>query len=138
MGREIKFRVWDTRIMITKSIHDDYDDYYMLDLQGNFFGHTRTGDEWFEYDKDETNKTPFVLMQFTGLKDAEINGKEVFEGDIIENCDTKLLQIVYWDEQKAAWFCQYNESKRTVSLDNSLGNLNKVIGNIYENSDLLK
>jgi uncharacterized phage protein (TIGR01671 family) len=79
-----------------------------------------------------------ILMQFTGRYDAEINGNEVYECDIIVNCDTKALQVVYWDDDKSAWYCQYVGEKRIVSLTDSLGNLNKVIGNIFENPELLK
>ena len=78
-------------------------------------------------------------MQYTGLNDSGINGNEVWEGDIIENCDTKDLQLVYWDEDKAAWYCRYfNDETHVVSLRESIGNLNKVIGNIYQNADLLR
>lgn len=63
----------------------------------------------------------------------------MFEDDIIENCDTKELQVVYWNEDEAAWYCRYvNDESRIVSLSDSLGNLNKVIGNIYENANLLQ
>ena len=86
--------------------------------------------------KERLNKA--VLMEFTGREDAEINGVEVWEGDIIENCDTKELQIVYWNKHKAGWYCKYDGEDRIVSLEESLGNLNKVIGNIYENASLLK
>jgi uncharacterized phage protein (TIGR01671 family) len=79
-----------------------------------------------------------ILMQNTGREDAEINGIEVWESDIIENCDTKELQVVYWNEDKAAWYCRYiSDESRIVSLADSLGNLNKVIGNIYENPELI-
>ena len=80
-----------------------------------------------------------TVGQFTGREDAYINGTEVYEGDIIENCDTQALQIVYWNEDEAAWYCRYVEDeKRIVSLSDSLGNLNKVVGNIHENKELLK
>ena len=76
-----------------------------------------------------------MLMQFTGCEDAQINGNEVWESDIIENCDTKELQVVYWNEEEAAWYCRYvNDESRIVSLAKSLKNLNKVIGNVYENN----
>jgi len=78
-----------------------------------------------------------VYMQFTGREDAEINGTEVWEGDIIQNCDTKELEVVYWNETECAWFCRYvKDSEHIVSLADSLGNLNKVVGNIYENPPL--
>lgn len=78
-----------------------------------------------------------IPMQYTGRQDAEINGTDVYESDVIENCDTKELQIVFWNEDEAAWFCQYINEKRIVSLADSLGNLNKVKGNVYENPELL-
>ena len=76
--------------------------------------------------------------QFTGREDGEINGTPVYDGDIIKNCDIKELQIVYWNNSECAWYCRYIYDKnRIVSLADSLGNLNKVIGNIHENSELL-
>ena len=74
---------------------------------------------------------PETVGQFTGLNDTDLNN--AFDGSIIENCDTKALQVVYWNEDKAAWYCRYLEDeKRIVSLSDSIGNLNKVIGNIHQ------
>ena len=81
---------------------------------------------------------PESVGQFTGRQDSSKIGNEVFEGDIIENCDTKLLEVVYWNEDESAWFCKYTDGNRTVSLSDSLGNLNEVIGNIHDNPELLK
>lgn len=82
---------------------------------------------------------PETVSQFTGLTDCDIDGILVFDGDIIENCDTKDLQIVFWNEDKAAWYCRYViDEFRFVSLADSIGNLNKVIGNIHDNPELLK
>lgn len=112
MNRQIKFRFYDKALskMVYRTI--------------------------LPYDNEHPE---IVVMQFTGKEDADINGTEVYEGDIIENCDTKALQIVYWNEDEAAWYCRYVEDeKRIVSLSDSLGNLNKVVGNIFENANLLQ
>ena len=77
--------------------------------------------------------------QFTGREDSEINGERVYDNDIIENCDTKDLQVVFWNENKSAWYCRYiSDNKRIVSLSDSLGNLNKKVGNIFQNAELLQ
>lgn len=84
-------------------------------------------------------KRHFVIgkSEFTGRLDASFGGKDVYSDDIIENCDTKDLQIVFWNVMKAAWYCRYLSSDRIVSLSDSLGNLNKVVGNLYENPELV-
>ena len=80
------------------------------------------------------NAMRFIDCQATGCEDAEINGRMVYENDIIENCDTKELQVVYCNKNESAWYCRYINSDRIVSLADSLGNLNKVVGNKFENT----
>ena len=71
------------------------------------------------------------LMQFTGLKDK--NGVDIYEGDIIEN-HPGVYWAVRWSEIKAQWRADGGSS---FGL-NSMNKGGVVIGNIYENPELLK
>lgn len=100
-----------------------------------------SGDEWiFFCDHD------IELMQFTGLKDK--NGKEIFEGDILkvvtkslpkgkDNSGYTFKGLVEYDYGK--YIIRFNEKFR---LNNELAcwalNHSEIIGNIYENPNLIK
>ena len=72
------------------------------------------------------------VMQYTGLKDK--NGKEIYEGDIIENLDTDLRQIKYCNNSFEMRLLNGNrDSNNTVWWT-----VVEVIGNIYENPEPTK
>lgn len=123
--REIKFRVWDS--LKKRMIYD--------------------GVEW-NIGMILKNKKDFELMQFTVLKDKK--GKEVYEGDILDDYDgNNNLQwrgIVCYEINRAGYEIKIIESsslpKGTHNLMFGTGNscypYAEVVGNIYENLELMK
>ena len=82
-------------------------------------------------------------MQSSGLKDK--NGKEIFAGDILKVTNKEhWFEIVFYNEEKAMFVTKeirkgFNvpESPLYNLFDTSLFAI-EVVGNIYENPELLK
>lgn len=119
--RTIKFRAWDGKHKEMKLVDT------LLRS-----GEVMCGDEAFK---------PDALMQFTGLHDK--NDKEVWEGDILKQ-DIKnefgsftrnQIGVMVWHKD-GCWAIKYE----TDSPIEPSGNCPppEIIGNIYENEDLLK
>ena len=121
--REIKFRAWEDESEVMRYSND-------MHLA-----------EFFNYCEG------WKIMQYTGLKDK--NGKEIYEGDIIElGVEKKPAFFIYevmWD------FLGFNFRRKGTSniifpFKDDLGIYEwkknflqvEVIGNIYENPELLK
>jgi len=129
--REIKFRVWD-------KIHNRMFPVSCMALfnegKVNVYidGEQRISDinnTLFSHDLE--------LMQFTGLFDK--NGKEIWEGDIIEcwhegdfNATRQTCYVSYGDG-----FWQLDFGSQTFPFGDEKFSEFEVIGNIYENPELL-
>lgn len=79
------------------------------------------------------------LMQSTGLKDK--NGVEIFEGDVLKNTRNGKIRRVHWNPSCASFHLSKHgieESKVEYwSLSNPQWSY-EIIGNIYENPELLE
>ena len=77
-----------------------------------------------------------VLMQSTGLKDK--NGKEIFEGDILKS--NKYITSVFYE--RGAYCVKFRQTPNTTVTMNVISFIEKyktkIIGNIYENPELLE
>ncbi len=71
-----------------------------------------------------------TIGQFTGLYDE--SGKAVYEGDLLSGYGNNVIEVVWLD----AGFCDCN-SNTIVSLRELDVEDQKVIGNIYDNKELL-
>ena len=137
--REIKFRFWDTEF---KKMFKDHDMVMKHITMNEFFC---------------GNKYPLEFMQFTGLQD--VTGKDIYEGDIVEfdyyeserNIYENIESGNFGKIQYHANNCSYNivfskdnlcisigDEDTGYGLEVNIATRLKVIGNSYENPELLE
>lgn len=96
--------------------------------------------DWLHFDDYDS------IMQSTGLKDK--NGKEIFEGDVVKRYRSPFLkakweyQIETVIKEKASLLLgrEFGKNFGTIPFDSPFAKsvLLEVIGNIYENPELLE
>ena len=110
--REIKFRVWDGCNIMTEPM--TLADIVYQENNGMM----------------DTQEPTFIWMQFTGLKDK--NGNKIWEGDVLPGG-----WIVVWNKMSARFELADSIDKPAAREEFVLAENDKVIGNIYENPELL-
>jgi len=109
--REIKFRAWNGERM--KEV-----------LTWGF------NEKFISTPKEISPEDDFKVMQYTGLKDK--NGKEIFEGDLATDAHNEHYEVVFSD----ASFAVVHDGNVIEPLNEVASGI-EIIGNIYENDDLL-
>jgi len=139
----LKFRAWDNR---EKDLI-----YGIVPLSdGTFLLENVNSDKYVDKypNIDILPPSEFVINQFTGLKDK--NGKDIYAGDILQFNSPiierlKEIAEVFWNDK----YCSFEVRGKDVAdcLNKNLGIYIKrlkdkpqfeVIGNIYENAELLE
>ncbi|MDD5006468.1 MAG: YopX family protein [Candidatus Omnitrophica bacterium] len=134
MNREIKFRAWD------KDASKMFDvNILAIGFGAGAYSYPESNDEEeaIQVGTDDSNR---ILMQFTGLFDKQ--GKDIYEGDIIKMMggyggDFKTKEFMAVVKYEENGFFATSELP-FMYPDHSWWDGCEVIGNIYENKDLLK
>lgn len=137
--REIKFRAWDGKEIwkVTGVQFANNSDFV------NLYG---TEPEWIAtgiYEDKTSKRLMFMsspdceLMQYTGVKDK--NGMDVYECDILQFIPSIVIGAVTYSTQLAGYILKGGgENSKDMRLNSSAFAECEVIGNVYENPELIK
>lgn len=122
-----RYRAWDK---IHKTMYE-VDDIMSIDFGKSEIGvKTLFFERTSRYDFDD-----IVLMQSTGMTDK--NGREIFEGDILDSEDGFLAGVVELRQNLGMFvskLIKYNNFERLCNVLDST----QIIGNVWENPKLLE
>lgn len=118
--RNIKFRAWSKKFN------------KFMSIGFHIIGETTLFDLLNQHTLEEMET--LEITECTGLKDK--NDKDVYEGDIVK-FENEFTAEIIWCEENAAF--QIRSEKGGGAFLNELYMLNfEVVGNVFENADLLK
>lgn len=150
MSREVKFRIWDKTS--NRMLYQDDFERVELDTKNKMVSLVRSETIESSYVLDYEDGIEAEIMQYTGFKD--VKGKEIYEGDILHVTKVSVCGVdkynvaeyntdVRWEdgafvikgdadvECYDTWLAAYNNpDSPQIEIE--------VIGNIYENPELLR
>jgi len=141
MYREIKFRVWDKDYKRMHTVGDFHHDSLEIDEENNIFFFNLQCMEGSPHKGINPEECAYRLMQYTGLKDK--NGKEIYEEDILQfynDVDYIIkpgyAKVVFKD---GAFCCKHFKYGTEYLANMDMSDMDiTVVGNIYENPELLE
>jgi uncharacterized phage protein (TIGR01671 family) len=129
--REIKFRAWIKKEKKMCRVNQiNFDGFITV----RFPEHESEIGDVFD---DHMELDEFIALQYTGLKDK--NGREIYEGDIVYMSEYGDYPMeVYWHENMVKWFMKNSIGNTDHLYMQKANNYLEIIGNIYENPELIK
>lgn len=132
--REIKFRAWDKELNRMIFQHDMNG---TLENKEYLFSLNKDNVELLYYDKDYSAyvKHEAEIMQYTGIKDK--NGKEIYEGDVVRFRNKYISKVEHLNTQGFMIRFKLAGIYHCINIFSTYSDI-EIIGNIYENEDLLE
>lgn len=134
MTRQLKFRAWwkEAKLMADVEVWRESDIVIIVPIISSIPGHI--------FERQMLDAGDYEIMQWTGLLDK--NGNPIFEGDIVKYESEKGIQQGYIDfnSTTASYVIDYwknGQRESNADMLYEIGDVVEIIGNIYQNTDLL-
>ena len=126
--REIKFRAWSPSL---KEMITNFNCYNNLVKEGEIKFTINN------YRLKQQSDYKLIPMKYTGLKDKDGKGKEIYHKDLIINKSRNggKTHLIDWSDKLGAWVGSYIGLEYLIAKE--LDEI-EVVGNKYENKKLLK
>lgn len=137
--REVKYRAWDKKRKEMFPVHElgfDRNCGKLVTIKGYIHDEKDVWDVYGGHKMMYASESRYELLEYTGLKDK--NGREIYECDIVE----QLSERTYTSVKGIVKFVDGSYVIETLSGDDGVFLFddvayNEVLGNIYENPELL-